>query len=129
MLLDLALRAIGIDPESINGYASAELTHSAIAAFIASGMADLGFGVEPAARHFGLDFIPVVDEDYYFACERARLDSQPLAGVLDLLRHTRFVERVARLDGYDPAACGTLTSIPDGLAGDDGVAAPDSNAR
>ncbi len=64
MLLDLALREIGIDPEAINGYASAELTHSAIAAFVASGMADLGFGVEPAAHHFGLAFIPVVDEDY-----------------------------------------------------------------
>ena len=52
MLLDLALRAIGIDPERIDGYASAGFTHSAIAAFVASGMADLGFGVEPAAHHF-----------------------------------------------------------------------------
>ncbi|MBN3789294.1 substrate-binding domain-containing protein [Burkholderia sp. Ac-20353] len=129
MLLDLALRGIGVDPERINGYASAELTHSAIAAFVASGMADLGFGVEPAAHHFGLDFIPVVDEDYYFACERARLDERPLAGVLALLRDARFIERVAHLDGYDPAACGTLTSVAAGLAGDDAGAARDGNAR
>ncbi|WP_175840944.1 substrate-binding domain-containing protein [Burkholderia contaminans] len=129
MLLDLALRAIGIDPERIDGYASAELTHSAIAAFVASGMADLGFGVEPAAHHFGLDFIPVVDEDYYFACERARLDARPLAGVLALLRNARFVERVAHLDGYDPASCGTLTSIASGLAGGDGASVPEGNFR
>ncbi|KVH67834.1 LysR family transcriptional regulator [Burkholderia ubonensis] len=119
MLLDLALRRIGVDPERINGYASAELTHSAIAAFVASGMADLGFGVEPAAHHFGLDFIPVVDEDYYFACEREGLDERPLDGVLALLRDARYVERVARLDGYDPAACGTVTSVAAGLAGTD----------
>ncbi|ESS39924.1 substrate-binding domain-containing protein [Burkholderia cenocepacia] len=128
MLLDLALRAIGIDPERIDGYASAELTHSAIAAFVASGMADLGFGVEPAARHFGLDFIPVVDEDYYFACERARLDVRPLADVLALLRDARFVERVAHLDGYDPAACGALEPIATGLAGSDGTSVPDRNS-
>ncbi|KVE25759.1 LysR family transcriptional regulator [Burkholderia singularis] len=119
MLLDLALRALGIDPERINGYASAELTHSAIAAFVASAMADLGFGVEPAARHFGLDFIPIVDEDYYFACERARLDEPPLARVMELLRDVHYHEQVARLDGYDPAACGTVTSVAAGLAGVD----------
>ena len=72
MLLDLALRSVGVDPDRVNGYASTELTHSAIAAFVASGMADVGFGVEPAAHHFGLDFVPIVDEDYYFACDRAR---------------------------------------------------------
>ncbi|MBR8122123.1 substrate-binding domain-containing protein [Burkholderia multivorans] len=129
MLLELALSAIGIDPARINGYASAELTHSAIAAFVASGMADLGFGVEPAAHHFGLDFIPVVDEDYYFACERARLDARPLAGVLGLLRDARFIERVGDLDGYDPAACGTLVDVAAGLAGDDLAAAEGGNAR
>ncbi|KDB06138.1 transcriptional regulator of molybdate metabolism, LysR family [Burkholderia sp. lig30] len=118
MLLDLALREVGVDPERINGYASAELTHSAIAAFVASGMADLGFGVEPAAHHFGLDFIPVVDEDYYFACERARLDDAPLAQVLALLRDARYHASVACLDGYDPAACGTLTDVAAGLSGD-----------
>ncbi|WP_323118502.1 substrate-binding domain-containing protein [Burkholderia alba] len=117
MLLELALREIGVDPAGINGYASAELTHSAIAAFVASGMADLGFGVEPAAHHFGLDFIPVVDEDYYFACERSRLDAAPLAGAFALLRDAAYRASVARLDGYDPAACGTLVSVADGLAG------------
>ncbi|WP_179402653.1 substrate-binding domain-containing protein [Burkholderia guangdongensis] len=118
MLLELALRELGIDPARINGYASAELTHSAIAAFVASGMADLGFGVQPAAHHFGLDFIPVVDEDYYFACERARLGEAPLADALALFADARYRERVERLDGYDPAACGTLVGVAAGLAGD-----------
>jgi molybdate transport repressor ModE-like protein len=117
MLLDLALRNIGVDPDHINGYASTELTHSAIAAFVASGMADLGFGVEPAAHHFGLDFIPIVDEDYYFACERGRLADAPLASVAQMLRSDMFRERVARLEGYDSADCGTLVDVASGLRG------------
>jgi molybdate transport repressor ModE-like protein len=115
MLLDLALRKVGVDPDRVNGYASTELTHSAIAAFVASGMADVGFGVEPAAHHFGLDFIPVVDEDYYFACDRARLERAPLASVVDLLRSNAFRQRVDQLEGYDPRDCGKLVDPEEGL--------------
>jgi molybdate-binding protein len=117
ILLDLALRKIGIDPDRIDGYASSELTHSAIAAFVASGMADLGFGVQPAAQHFGLDFIPIVDEDYYFACERRGLQTPPLATILAILRTPGFLAQVERLDGYDPAECGQLVEVTAGLAG------------
>jgi molybdate transport repressor ModE-like protein len=111
MLLDLALRQIGVDPARINGYATTELTHSAIAAFVASGMADLGFGVQPAAQHFALDFIPIIDEDYFLACDRERLDDARLDGVLGILRDEGFRASVAKLDGYDPARCGELLDV------------------
>jgi molybdate transport repressor ModE-like protein len=115
MLLDLALRRVGVDPDRVNGYASTELTHSAIAAFVASGMADVGFGVEPAAHHFGLDFVPIVDEDYYFACDRAALERTPLATVVDMLRSVAFKSGVARLEGYNPEDCGALLELDGGL--------------
>ncbi|MFC5428469.1 substrate-binding domain-containing protein [Paraburkholderia denitrificans] len=117
LLIDLLLTRIGVDPERVNGYASAELTHSAIAAFVASGMADVGFGVEPAAHHFGLDFVPIADEDYYFACDRAQLEREPLVSVLNRLRGDAFKEGVARLAGYDPAECGEVVELADGWAG------------
>ncbi len=123
LLIDLELRRVGVDPEHINGYASTELTHTAIAAFVASGMADVGFGVAPAAHHFGLDFIPVVDEDYYFACERGRLSSAPLAAALDVLKSDAFHASVSRLEGYDPAECGALVDIAGGLRGNAQAAA------
>src|ERR1700761_3851598 len=115
MLLDLALRKVGVDPDRVNGYASTELTHSAIAAFVASGMADVGFGVEPAAHHFGLDFVPVVDEDYYFACDRARLEREPLTTVMSVMRGNAFRQSVAHLEGYDPVDCGKLLELEAGL--------------
>ncbi|MDR5772271.1 MULTISPECIES: substrate-binding domain-containing protein [unclassified Caballeronia] len=117
MLLDLSLRGVGVDPDQINGYATTELTHSAIAAFVASGMADLGFGVQPAAQHFALDFIPIIDEDYFFACERSRLNEARLATVLRVLRSDAFNDSVAHLEGYDPARCGSLVDIEEGLRG------------
>jgi molybdate transport repressor ModE-like protein len=122
MLLDLALRKIGIDPASINGYATAELTHSAIAAFVASGMADLGFGVQPAAQQFALDFIPIIDEDYLFACNRDKLNGAGLSGLLEVLRSDTYRESVAHLEGYDPAFCGQLLELDEALSGATGNA-------
>jgi len=115
MLLDLLLRRSGVDPDQVHSQASTELTHSAIAAFVASGMADLGFGVEPAARHFGLEFIPIVDEDYFFACERAKLDSEPLKTILSILRSGSFKAVVDALAGYDGERCGTIVEVSEGL--------------
>jgi molybdate transport repressor ModE-like protein len=116
MLLDLLLRRARVDPAQVHSQASTELTHSAIAAFVASGMADMGFGVEPAARHFGLEFIPVVDEDYYFACERAKLDSEPLRTILQILRSAGFRGIVDALAGYDGTGCGKVVEVAAGLA-------------
>jgi molybdate transport repressor ModE-like protein len=117
LLIDLELRRVGVDPERINGYESTELTHTAIAAFVASGMADVGFGVAPAAHHFGLDFVPIVDEDYYFACERTRLATDALAAAHDVIKSEAFRASVASLEGYDPVDCGALVDLVTGLRG------------
>lgn len=127
LLLDLALNSIGVDSERINGYASTELTHTAIAAFVASGMADAGLGVAPAAHHFGLDFLPIVEEDYYFACDRARLRAQPLASALAVLRSDDFRTDVAALEGYDPTHCGEIVEVVVGLGGAQQSDAPQAN--
>ena len=54
-----------IDEAKINGAQLMEFTHAAVAAYVASDMADATFGVEAAARQFGLDFIRVLTEDYF----------------------------------------------------------------
>ena len=70
LLLELLLNDAGVAQDAIAGYESAEFTHAAVAAYVASGMADASFGVETAARRFDLDFVPVVREQYFFACAR-----------------------------------------------------------
>ena len=75
----------GIDEAGINGAQQMEFTHAAVAAYVASGMADVSFGVEAAARQFGLDFIRLLTEDYFFVCRRAFLETEPMRRVIDVM--------------------------------------------
>lgn len=116
MLLDLLLADGGISPQDIHGFESAEFTHAAVAAFIASGMADLGFGLETAARRFGLDFLPILRERYFFACESAAIERQPLRLVLRLMRSSDFRAVVDALPGYDGRISGTVVPVQQAFA-------------
>ncbi|ALD91272.1 LysR family transcriptional regulator [Cupriavidus gilardii CR3] len=117
LLLDLILRARGIDPARIEGYSNGEFTHAAVAAYIGSGMADVGFGVETAARRFGLEFVPVLKERYFFAIERERLQSPMLADAVAALTSGGFRERVDALPGYDATLTGTVLTLPQAFPG------------
>ncbi|WP_338771797.1 substrate-binding domain-containing protein [Massilia sp. METH4] len=111
VLLELLLAEQGIDPAAIVGQDSAEFTHAAVAAYVASGMADISFGVETAARRFGLEFIPVCRERYFLACDKAAL-TQPLLGtVAAAMAHERFRAALADLPGYDDAEAGTQADL------------------
>ena len=78
MLTELLLQRAGLAPRDVNGYDDTEITHSAVAAFIASGMADAGIGVQTAAHRFGLPFIPLLRERYYLAVPASSLSEEPV---------------------------------------------------
>ena len=111
MLLEMLLEKAGINNRNINGFDSEEFTHAAIAAFIASGMADTGFGVETAARRFGLDFLPLMQERYFFAADRDAIEKPPLRDVIAILQSAAFKEQVNELVGYDGSDTGRLMSM------------------
>ena len=83
-------RSHRIDEAKINGAQQMEFTHAAVAAYVASGMADVSFGVEAAARQFGLDFIRLLTEDYFFVCKRAFLETEPMRRVIDIMKGREF---------------------------------------
>lgn len=116
-LLDLMLKRHGIDPSDIHGYDGAEFTHAAVAAYVASGMADVGLGVETAAQRFGLDFVPLCVERYFFVCHTAFLRQPVMRRVLTALRSAPFHRAVDRLAGYDPRHCGQVQSLRDAFPG------------
>ena len=102
----------GIDESKINGAQQIEFTHAAVAAYVASGMADASFGVEAAARHFGLDFIRILTEDYFFVCKRAFLDTGPMQRIPgDHAQRRDFRAAVATLPGYVPSDTGNVTGV------------------
>lgn len=111
MLLELMLAARGIGQDAINGWNNAELTHSAVAAYIASGMADVGIGMRTAAEHFKLEFIPLARERYFFALRSDARHDPLMARVLDILRSDDFHARVAALPGYDAARTGRIDGL------------------
>jgi molybdate-binding protein len=107
VLLELLLGDAGIDSAAINGFGTAEFTHAAVAAYVASGMADVSFGVETAARRFDLDFIPVIREQYFLACDASALDTPMVAAAQAAMASAAFKQVLAALPGYDGALCGT----------------------
>jgi molybdate transport repressor ModE-like protein len=111
MLLEMMLAAEGIAPERINGYNSAEFTHSAVAAYIASGMADVGIGVRTAAERFKLDFIPLVRERYFFAVRTDALDDPLMRQLVAVLHQDEYHRVVDALPGYDARRTGQIESV------------------
>lgn len=111
MLLDMLLQSRGIDNNRIRGYQNSELTHAAVAAYIASGMADAGFGIRTAAHRFNLDFIPIARERYFFACTSRATNDPRIQGMLDIMRQDEFRDAVNGLSGYHAAGTGTVMKL------------------
>jgi molybdate transport repressor ModE-like protein len=114
MLLDELLAQQGLDGSRIVGYEQFEFTHAAVAAYVASGMADASFGVEAAARKFDLDFVPVVTEDYIFVCNRRSLENPGVQRILEVMRSDEFAGAIEALPGYsvrEPGVVKTITEV------------------
>src|SRR3954469_19279499 len=111
MLFDQLLALHGIDPSDINGAQQIEFTHAAVAAYVASDMADASFGVEAAARQFGLDFIRVLTEDYFLVCNTSFLDTEWMQRVLAVIKGREFQDAIAALPGYAITDAGSVSSV------------------
>ena len=110
-LLECFLKKAKIDPCRINGFNQSEFTHAAVAAYVASGMADAGLGVEPPSRRFKLDFVPLASERYFLLCNKESLNSPHLQAVLDVLNDPEFQRSVNDLPGYSAEKCGTVETL------------------
>jgi molybdate-binding protein len=112
-LLELLLERQSILPSQVSGFENTEFTHSAVAAFIASGMADVGFGVQTAAERFKLDFIPLVRERYFFAVKAETLEQPQMKQLVAVLCSSSFRDAVNQLPGYDASDTGKILTLPE----------------
>ena len=101
-LIDQLLAANGIAADKVDGYGHEEFTHDAVAATVAGGSADAGFGIRAAAARYDLDFVPLIDERYGFALRRGLQDDETLVAFLRRLAGDTFRQRLAALPGYEP---------------------------
>ena len=107
-LLEFLVSSQGLDRAAMQGYEREETTHGAVAALVAGGQADVGFGVQAAAAQYRLDFVPVCTERYFLACRETLLRTPAMARLREVLRGPAFHDAVAALPGYDAAGAGEL---------------------
>lgn len=108
VLLDYRLKELGIDPSSIMGYDHEEFTHMAVAVEVLSQAADVGLGIQAAARALDLDFIPVVTERYDLIVPSRYFDDEKIQLVFDVIRSREFREMAESLGGYDLRDAGKI---------------------
>jgi molybdate-binding protein len=111
LLFDQILLQHNIDSSRITGYEQVEFTHLAVAAYVASEMADVSFGVEAAARQFDLDFIRLATEDYFFVCHKELLKLELMKGVLTVMQGKEFHTAVSQLPGYRSRDAGVVKTV------------------
>ena len=111
VLLDDLLAQGGLAASSLQGYESDEPSHTAVAQAIAAGAADVGMGIELAARTRGLDFVPLVHERYHLACLKASLDQPATLALRTLLQSPEWLAQMATLPGYSPWHCGEVLAM------------------
>jgi len=116
-LLQLMLRSRQLPEHGIKGFEQSESTHAAVATCVASGRADVGFGLETPARQCHLDFIPLAHERYFLVCRQATLNVAAMQNAIETLNSAAFRQLVNALPGYDARHAGTVTPLVQAFAG------------
>ena len=80
-------------------------------AVVVAWMVTIGIGIAAAAAQFGLYFIPLTREQYYFVCLKETLDAPAVIRLRELLRLCQWQDTIASLPGYDTAATGEVVPL------------------
>lgn len=85
----------------IKGYRWEAKTHSAVAAAVAQGRADMGVGIKSLASFYGLEFIPLREEHYDFVVNPASREKPAVLAFIKGLRTEGFKKMLRNLPGYN----------------------------
>ena len=111
ILADYLCKKDGLDPSSIYGYDREELTHTSVAAQIASSSADAGMGIYSAAKLYDLDFIPICIEEYDLIIPDHAWDTPQVAQLIATLKSDAFREKILAMGGYTIDAPGEIIPL------------------
>ena len=100
ILMDYLMEKNAVAASDIYGYEREEMTHTSVAAQIASGSADAGMGIYSAASLYNLDFIPICIEEYDLIIPDYAYDTQMAKTLIETLKSDAFKERILSLGGY-----------------------------
>ncbi|MCL2365840.1 MAG: molybdopterin biosynthesis protein [Oscillospiraceae bacterium] len=111
ILIDYLCNKDGLDTTLIYGYDREEFTHTSVAALIAAGSADAGLGVFSAAKLYGLDFIPICQEQYDLLIPEHSWGLPMVQKMLEVLGSDEFCARIDVLGGYELDSPGVVREV------------------
>ncbi len=84
------------------------LAEDEVAAAVADGRAEVGFGIRAEAAMRGLDFVPLTRERFDLVMDRRDYFDAPLQALFAFTRTPGFADRAARMGGYETAETGRV---------------------
>lgn len=108
ILLDEQLKINNIPSRNIKGYEHEETSHLSVASAVSTGMADVGVGIEKAAKIIGIDFIPIITERYDLVILKTPENEKLIRIVKDILASPEFQSEIHALGDYDHSQTGSI---------------------
>ena len=108
MLLDVLLTRAGAGPKDLRRLEPPCLTGPDLAAAVRAGKADCGIATRAAAKSAGLDFVPLLWENFDLLMRQRSYFRPPIQALIGFLGDKRLKQRAAELTGYDAAPAGQI---------------------
>jgi excisionase family DNA binding protein len=108
MLLEVLLTRAGAGPKDLRRLEPPSLTGPDLAAAIRAGRADCGVATRAAAKSAGLDFVPLLWENFDLLMRQRSYFRPPIQALIGFIGQDRLEQRAAELSGYDPAPAGQI---------------------
>jgi len=106
LLLDRERVRLNLEPADLIGYDTQAAGHLQVASAVAAGLADAGVASEPAARAYGLGFVPLAHERFNLVIPAEHTASREAQALLKVLTSPWLLAQLASIPGYDAATCG-----------------------
>jgi len=111
ILTDYLCKQEGLDPSAIYGYEREELTHTSVAAQIVNASADVGMGIDSAAKLYDLDFIPICIEEYDLIIPDHAWNTPQVQKMIEILKSEAFKNKILSMGGYTADAPGEIIPV------------------
>lgn len=108
MLLEVLLARAGAGHKELRRLDPPCLTGPDLAATIRAGNADCGIATHAAAKSAGLDFVPLLSENFDLLMRQRSYFKPSIQALIGFLGQKRLKQRAAELSGYDPAPAGQI---------------------
>ena len=108
MLLDVLLARAGAVRKDLRRLDPPCLTGPDLAAAIRTGKADCGIATRAAAKSAGLDFVPLLWENFDLLMRQRSYFRPPIQALIGFIGQKRLKQRAAELSGYDTTPAGQV---------------------